>query len=80
MNEAAGPTARRQGGGGTYVVRLRGQLDESWSEWLGGLELAWDEQGNTVLCGYVADQAALHGILSKIRDLGALLLGVDLLD
>jgi hypothetical protein len=62
------------------VLRLRGQLDASWSEWLGGLELVWDEYGNTRLTGVLVDQAALHGVLVKIRDLGVPLLSVELLD
>jgi hypothetical protein len=65
------------GAGGHYVIRLQGELDQSWSEWLGGLELAWDQHGNTVLRGHIADQSALHGILTRIRDLGVRLLGVE---
>jgi hypothetical protein len=65
------------GAGGHYVIRLQGELDQSWSEWLGGLELAWDQQGNTVLHGEIADQSALHGILTRIRDLGVRLLGIE---
>ncbi len=66
--------------GGQYVIRLQGELDASWSDWLGGLELMWDGQGNTVLCGYVADQAALHGVLMRIRDLGVRLLAIEQLE
>jgi hypothetical protein len=56
--------------GGRYVIRLQGELDQSWPEWLGGLELSCDQHGNTTLRGDAADQAALHGILVQIRDLG----------
>jgi hypothetical protein len=65
------------GAGGEYVIRLQGELDASWSEWLGGLELMSDGRGNTLLCGYVADQSALHGVLTRIRDLGVRLLAVE---
>lgn len=74
------PGPRRVTAGGWYVIRLQGALDASWSDWLGGLELTWDERGNTVLSGHIADQAALHGVLTRIRDLGARLLGVEQLD
>src|SRR5262249_47297003 len=63
--------------GGRYVIRLQGELDQSWSEWLGGLELSWDQHGNTMLRGDVADQSALHGILVQIRDLGVRLLSIE---
>jgi hypothetical protein len=66
--------------GGQYVIRLQGELDASWSDWLGGLQLMWDGQGNTLLCGYVVDQAALHGVLTRVRDLGVRLLAVEQLD
>jgi len=60
-----------------YEIRVRGILDEGWSEWLGGLEVTPLEGGETVLTGPVRDQAALHGLLSKIRDLGLPLLCVE---
>jgi hypothetical protein len=63
--------------GARYVVRLGGQLDPSWSEWLGGMEIVWDVHGNTLLLGRLADQAALHGLLTRIRDLGVPLLSVQ---
>ena len=66
--------------GGWYVIRLQGELDASWSDWLGGLDLVWDGRGNTVLCGYIVDQSALHGVLTRIRDLGARLLVVEQLN
>jgi len=66
--------------GGEYVIRLQGELDASWADWLGGLELVWDGRGNTLLCGYVADQSALHGVLTRVRDLGVRLLAVEQLD
>jgi hypothetical protein len=66
--------------GGEYVIRLQGELDAAWSEWLGGFEITWDGRGNTLLCGYFADQGALHGVLTRVRDLGVRLLAVEQLD
>jgi hypothetical protein len=54
----------------TYEIKIKGYLDQQWSEWLGDLEFAHDDKGNTLLSGPIADQAALHGILAQIRDLG----------
>jgi hypothetical protein len=79
-NSHLAPTAPHDDSGGRYVIRLRGELDPSWSEWLGGLEIAWDQHGNTLLCGVIVDQSALHGILTRIRDLGLPLLGIEQLD
>jgi hypothetical protein len=59
-----------------YDIRLQGELDASWTEWLGGLEVQWGHDGTTILTGPLADQAALHGILARIRDLGIPLIGV----
>ena len=59
-----------------YEIRVRGLLDESWSEWLDGLTIEPQPQGETLLAGPVRDQAALHGLLGKIRDLGLLLVSV----
>ncbi len=58
-------------------IRVRGQIDEQWSEWFEGLSVAHGEEGETVLTGSVADQAALHGLLAKLRDLGLSLLSVN---
>jgi hypothetical protein len=51
-------------------IRIKGQLDEHWSEWFEGLTIAHTAEGDTVLNGQIDDQAALHGLLSKLRDLG----------
>ena len=59
-----------------YEIRVQGMLDESWSEWLGGLDVRPLDSGETVLAGLVRDQSALHGLLNKIRDLGLPLLCV----
>ena len=60
-----------------YEIRVHGVLDTSWSVWLDGLEVRPLDGGQTLLTGTVRDQAALHGLLTKIRDLGLPLLGVE---
>jgi hypothetical protein len=57
-----------------YLLRVGGHLDPRWSEWFDGLALEWDDDGTTRLSGAVADQAQLHGLLSRIRDLGLTLI------
>ena len=61
---------------GTYEIRLRGQLDRHWAERLGVPELIHEAAGTTLLRGVTADQAALHGLLQRIRDLGVSLISV----
>ncbi len=58
-------------------IRVWGQLDGTWSAWFGGLAVADGADGEAVLAGELPDQAALHGVLIKVRDLGLPLLGVD---
>jgi hypothetical protein len=60
-----------------YEIRLKGHLDARWVKWFDGLAITLDENGNTLLSGPVADQAALHGILKKVRDVGLPLLSVN---
>jgi hypothetical protein len=60
----------------TYHIRVKGQLDASWSEWFDGLIIASEENGESILSGPIADQAALHGILARVRDLGLPLVAV----
>jgi len=55
--------------GPTYQIRLQGHLDDRWSAWLGGLTVTHERDGTTLLYGALADQAALYGILIKLRDL-----------
>jgi hypothetical protein len=69
-------TALVAGPPGGYVLRVSGHLDPHWSAWFAGLALAHDDDGTTTLTGAVADQAELHGILSRIRDLGVTLISV----
>jgi hypothetical protein len=59
-----------------YQFRLRGELNQQWSDWFVGLTIAVDENGDTLITGPVVDQSALHGILRKIRDLGMPLISV----
>lgn len=61
-------------------IKVRGQIDEKWSGWLDDLTITHTEQNDTVLAGYVADQSALYGLLTKLRDLGLSLLSVNLLE
>ena len=60
----------------TYRFRVRGHLDPRWSDWFGGLAIHLQEDGTTLLVGPVVDQAALHGVIARIRDLGLPLLSV----
>jgi hypothetical protein len=60
-----------------YEIRIKGHLDDRWAEWFEGLTIMLEENGNTLLSGPLADQAALHGILKKVRDLGMTLLSVN---
>jgi hypothetical protein len=51
-------------------IRVRGQIDKGWSDYFGGLGIVHTDQGETVITGSVPDQAALHGLLSKLQDMG----------
>lgn len=59
-----------------YEIRLKGHLDSQWATWFDGLTITLEENGDTLLSGPVADQAALHGLLKKVRDLGMPLVSV----
>lgn len=65
---------------GTYEICLKGHLDERWASWFDGLTLIHATDGTTVIRGRVVDQAALHGLLLKVRDLGLPLVSVTRLD
>ena len=69
---------RHEGGGvgESYEIRLKGRLDGRWADWFDGLSLTQESDGTTVLSGSVVDQAALHGLLGKVRDLGLPLIAV----
>jgi hypothetical protein len=60
-----------------YEIRLKGHLETRWVQWFEGLTITLEENGNTLLSGTLPDQAALHGILKKVRDLGLTLLSVN---
>jgi hypothetical protein len=62
---------------GLYEIRLKGHLDVWWSGWFGGLTITLEDNGDTLLTGSVVDQAALHGLLKRVRDLGIPLLSVN---
>jgi hypothetical protein len=59
-----------------YQIRVKGNLENKWSEWFGGFSITTQTNAETVLVGVVADQVALHGLLAKVRDLGLPLLEV----
>ena len=59
-----------------YEIHLKGHLDDRWAGWFSGLTITREASGNTRLTGPVADQAALHGLLRKVRDLGLHLISV----
>jgi hypothetical protein len=59
-----------------YEIRVKGHLDAHWTAWFAGLEITNLQNGEAVLSGEIADQAALHGVLAKVRDLGLPLIAV----
>src|ERR1700676_3385383 len=63
-----------------YQIRIKGQLGREWTDWFEGLTLTALDNGETLLTGPVVDQAALHGLLRKVRDLGVPLLSVSLVE
>ena len=65
---------------GRYEIRLKGHLDDRWAAWFDGLTITREDNGNTRLTGAVVDQATLHGLLSKVRDLGLPLIAVTQVD
>jgi hypothetical protein len=60
-----------------YQIRLKGHLGRQWTDWFGGLTITLEDSGDMLLTGPVVDQAALHGVLRKVRDLGMPLLSVN---
>jgi len=67
------------GGPAQYEIRVAGVLDARWAAWFNGLKISGQEE-ETVICGLVTDQSALHGLLTKVRDLGLCLISVRRLD
>ena len=76
MSNEFGP-GRDQDQPRVYRIRLKGHLISQWTEWFEGLTITREADGNTLLTGPVIDQAALHGLLRKVRDLGMPLLSVN---
>jgi hypothetical protein len=60
-----------------YQIRIKGHLGREWTDWFEGLTITLEDNGETLLTGLVVDQAALHGLLRKVRDLGVPLLSVS---
>lgn len=60
-----------------YEIRVQGHLDQRWSAWFDGLTMTYDNDATTVLRGPLVDEAALHGVLIKVRDLGVPLLAMN---
>jgi hypothetical protein len=73
---SAMPADRHQNPG-RYEIRVKGHLDTRWGAWFDGLAITHGSDGTTIIYGPVADQAALHGLLQKIRDLGLPLISVN---
>ncbi len=65
---------------GRYEIRLTGRLDAHWAAWFDGLTVGQETDGTTVISGPIADQAALHGVLQRVRDLGLPLVSVTRVD
>jgi hypothetical protein len=61
---------------GRYEIRIKGHLDTRWAAWFDGLSLSLESDGTTIIRGPVADQAALHGLLQRVRDIGLPLVSV----
>jgi hypothetical protein len=75
MTERRTPTPDRPDAG-RYEIRLTGRLDAHWAAWFDGLNVTQEPDGTTVISGRIADQAALHGVLQRVRDLGLPLVSV----
>ena len=74
------PPDRRDGEQDRYEIRLHGQLDQRWSDWFAGFTLTHESDGTTTLTGAVVDQAALHGLLRRVGDLGVTLISLKVID
>jgi hypothetical protein len=71
LNQKTGPTQPV-----VYQIRIKGHLDSQWTDWFEGLTITLEDTGDTLLTGPVVDQAALHGLLKRVRDLGMPLVSV----
>jgi hypothetical protein len=72
--------SRRGRASARYELRVDGHLDEHWTAWFDNLTLTQESDGTTTLRGLVPDQAALHGLLAKVRDLGVTLISLEVVD
>jgi hypothetical protein len=79
MSETHAPTGKRHEPG-RYEIRLKGHLDTRWAAWFDGLSLTNESDGTTVINSPATDQAALHGVLQKVRDIGLPLISVTLFE
>ncbi|HEY6607858.1 MAG TPA: hypothetical protein VI277_01555 [Candidatus Limnocylindria bacterium] len=80
MTSERTPTKGEPGASGLYEIRLAGRLDRRWASWFDGLVITSQADGSTVVAGPIPDQAALHGVLQRVRDLGLTLLSVTTLE
>ena len=67
---------RHEDGPVKYEIRVEGIIDQSWSQWFDGMQITTESGGETVIAGEVADQATLHGLLTRVRDVGLALVSV----
>ncbi len=79
MTETHAPTPDRNEPG-SFEIRIKGHLDDKWADWFEGLTITLESNGDTFLTGPVVDQAALYGLLKKVRDLGMPLVSVSPVD
>jgi hypothetical protein len=80
MSQRYDPTNVGDPAAGRYEIRLAGRLHERWATWFDGLSIGHSDDGTTVIRGPIADQAALHGLLQRVRDLGLPLISVERVD
>jgi hypothetical protein len=80
MSQRHDPTNAGDPAAGRYEIRLAGRLDERWAAWFDGLSVRESDDGTTVISGPIVDQAALHGLLQRVRDLGLPLVSVERLE
>ena len=78
MGDTHAPTeGHHEHGPGLYEIRVEGHLNEKWAAWFEGMTITLADNGDTLLTGPVVDQAALHGLLKKVRDLGLPLISIN---
>ena len=70
------PSLSNDNAGIEYEITIKGHLEAHWADWMGGLNITHDTEGYSLLTGFIPDQAALHGILAQLRDLGLTLISI----